>query len=1040
MIRADLYHRQYEIRRFAELANDKHFAAPSMGVPRNTTLHFLPETESVWGIDASDPVLQEIDRNIYVEHVSEYVSPIEGRVRKLPFNEDREIKAFHKRHRVLRRSKKREASTRDDRSLLVVNYAPIQHHYHFARTFQATYHQWLNLHRTLVYQVKDHLKTTTRTQFIRLEVPQKLPSLTLLRKIDKDGFTNDSLKLLRDGAMYSVVDAYLMLDPESTRSLWDDIPKEQWGRIRFIWRYGNRWFAIGLDTLKGFTYETEDDSTERDVQGVRKRFLALLMTLQEAGRGETLQPESALEKPSEDEGAELVEDDVEMSEDRDPVTQKTEADLDALEETPEAPLADEAPGVEEILGTRAGDPEEAFTVVADRLADQGRLSGAEYRRAKTLARRYKSLKHPGTKEPLSEYAQITPEDMQVESEQLMGSSLAVPDDSMRQSSINQARQQYVDNVLPKDVANNVLSLQNMGAAITDYDVETYEDAGGRYDAYTIKVQPLVGAPSTLRFKLPKIEEDGTFTANGVTQYMRWQRGDIPIRKTAPEKVALTSYYGKVFVTRSEKVAYDYGAWLIKTLIGMGLDEEDTRVKSVKLGSAFDHEAQVPRIYSTLSQKILRLEFRDYSVSFDREALTKKYEADMTAIEQDDWLVVGRRRGSFLTMVRSDPAGTLYQYEGGSHTELGTLEELIGLDITKAPVDTAELNVFSKAIPLGLVLGYLLGFRALVKALGVTPRIIPSGERMNLQPHEYTIRFANESFVFSREDEAAALILNGYNQQKRLLQRYSSREFDRQDVYKNLLDEMGLGVRYARELDMMDTMFVDPITLGILQERHEPETLRGLLFYANTLLLNDWHPHENDLAYQRLRGYERMAGAVYQEMVRAARGYAMNPNTRKAKFEMNPEAVWMSILQDPSVNLSKGNNPISQLRENEDVTFSGVGGRSLRSMVERTRHYHHSDLGVISEATVDSGKVGSTVYLSADPNLTSVRGMTRPRTEEDGPSKHFSTSMLLASSSDKDDAKRICNKVPSGGNSSRITSLKRGPLFQSKRQSVTKSLF
>ena len=150
----------------------------------------------------------------------------------------------------------------------------------------------------------------------------------------------------------------------------------------------------------------------------------------------------------------------------------------------------------------------------------------------------------------------------------------------------------------------------------------------------------------------------------------------------------------------------------------------------------------------------------------------------------------------------------------------------------------------------------------------------------------------------------------------------------------------------------------------------------------------------------------MTGAVYQELVRAARGYAMNPNAKKAKFEMNPEAVWYNVLGDPSVNLSKGNNPISQLRENEDVTFSGVGGRSTRSMVERTRHYHHSDLGVISEATVDSGKVGSTIYLSADPNFTSVRGTTRPRTDADGPTKHFSTSMLLSPSSDRDDPKRI----------------------------------
>jgi len=81
--------------------------------------------------------------------------------------------------------------------------------------------------------------------------------------------------------------------------------------------------------------------------------------------------------------------------------------------------------------------------------------------------------------------------------------------------------------MQKDITNHVLSLQRMGASVTDYDIERHEDAGGAYEAHTVRLQPLTGSPSTVRFKLPVINPDGTFKVNGITQYMRWQRGDSP---------------------------------------------------------------------------------------------------------------------------------------------------------------------------------------------------------------------------------------------------------------------------------------------------------------------------------------------------------------------------------------------------------------------------------------------------------------------------------------------------------------------------------
>ncbi|MFO5836815.1 hypothetical protein ACLBSM_32505, partial [Klebsiella pneumoniae] len=55
---------------------------------------------------------------------------------------------------------------------------------------------------------------------------------------------------------------------------------------------------------------------------------------------------------------------------------------------------------------------------------------------------------------------------------------------------------------------------------------------------------------------------------------------------------------------------------------------------------------------------------------------------------------------------------------------------------------------------------------------------------------------------------------------------------------------------------------------------EPTTFEGLLYRSVELLTNDWSPAEVDGAYMRYRGYERMAGAIFNELNRAVRVFNM----------------------------------------------------------------------------------------------------------------------------------------------------------------------
>ena len=119
--------------------------------------------------------------------------------------------------------------------------------------------------------------------------------------------------------------------------------------------------------------------------------------------------------------------------------------------------------------------------------------------------------------------------------------------------------------------------------------------------------------------------------------------------------------------------------------------------------------------------------------------------------------------------------------------------------------------------------------------------------------------------------------------------------------------------------------------------------------------------------------------------------------------MKPFAVWKRVVGDPAVKITEDINPINTLKEVEAVTFSGVGGRNSRSLTRESREYDPNDIGVISESTVDSSDVAINVYTTANPNFSSVRGLTnRVSPKEIKSTQLLSTSALLGAGSDTDD--------------------------------------
>lgn len=658
--------------------------------------------------------------------------------------------------------------------------------------------------------------------------------------------------------------------------------------------------------------------------------------------------------------------------------------------------------------------DKSFNKLLDRYAASGTMTAPAYLAYQKAATTYKTLPSPDDPEKTLEQVMVVTDDMHaIKDHPEIVDVKAVVDKTMLKSTLLEFDKRYIRELMHKDVTRMALNVQHAGYAVTDFRMEQIEDVSGGFKLYSMKLNPIEGAPTTVQWRLPILDDEGVYRFNDVKYNMRKQRGELPIWKVGINRVAITSYYGKIFVERSEKKINDYGAWIRNQIYVKGMDDADTSITQLNPSNVFDHLFNAPRIYTILSQGFRSMgvtpvvvpegfEADSYNLNFDHKKRVELFGEDKVKMyETNGNVVIGQ--GVKGTTLLIDQDGFFSLGKDGEVKPGWSTEEFFGLDASKAPVDYVVMTLQGRLVPLGVILAYEMGLSTLVKYLNATVRKVEVGTRVNLQESEFALVFNNETWAISKQDPVTTMLLAGFREYHRVIRDYDSHLFDKRGVYLHLMDVGAYGVRSLREVDLMYQMFVDPITLTLLKKLREPENFRDLLLKATRMLAVDTFP----VMKNRDKGYERMAGAVYSEIVKAIRSHNGRPGKSRHPIELHPHAVWKNITTDASNAIVSDINPIQNLKEAEALTFSGTGGRSGRTMVKETRVFQEGDLGVVSESTVDSGSVGVNVYLSANPRYNSLYGLSDDYNfDRDGATSMLSTSALLAPGSNHDDAKRV----------------------------------
>jgi hypothetical protein len=1060
MLLFDIFYKHFGIRKPQQLLKPRVFPLGTLEFPRNAVFHYLP-IEDELGPDAKLSYFTNYKKRIPITHVTE-LSEISKGGRKLSDRYLPLIKTYQSKNKQFRLNQHAIDNFHDVLIPIVYNYAIIPQLYKYIETPIANYSKWHDLNKTLFSTINSIATKTDRQHFIFIDTPEVLPAITNLRLFENK--LNASFMATFDtNEKRYVMEFWRWLD-DNLDSILNQLSPEAAKVTNCVFFHNSNWCLLNLGIFIQWKKSKDSQSPIQFTSlQLQKLFLKLFNSIKDQA---VIEPETDTKpittKPvplkgfaqnfSEDEienesvptdtdidpyasyDDDSFKDDVDMAD----IFNSVDSELEALDTFNDnlyhtkiyktSPVNDSPPiktkGLKE-SNTLELEPvvfetkeelqqviyhdkttKEALGEYLDFYTELGVMSANDYRNLVKQIDAVDNLQSPyDPKQTLLEYAEIKPEQLKLDPQPLPNLK-HVPDPSMHKTALIDFDQKYINEILPKDIAAAVANIQKAGIIIQDYEIDNQSSILGDYEIHTLKLRPIDGVPNTIRFKLPKISPNGEFMADGKKSQQRKQRSDLPIRKIKPHIVALTSYYGKVFVSRSEKKAYDADSWLIKHLTLATLDDTNTDVLGFTPTDVFDNKFKAPRIYSGMAKYFKNLDLANYHLVFDHHERHKLFDpTTIASLEINGDVVVGRSKNNSPVVVGTD--NNFYLISNKGKVPIGNLASLAMIDQTKMPLDFSFLKVFRKEIPLALVLGYFLGISRLLVLLDVKPTVIPAKKRIVINNDEWVLAFKDRKLIFKRDNYLANLILAGFIEYKGSVRHYDYQEFDNSNVYLNVLESKGISVRYLREIELMDQLFIDPITKDILEEMKEPVTFMGLLLRSNELLTTDYHPDSQDMKYMRIKGYEKVAGIVYNQLAQSVRDYKSRNIRGKSKIEMSPYAIWRDVVSNPANMLESDINPIETLKTQECVTYLGVGGRGKESMNRETRIYHKNDMGTISEATVDSGDVGVNAFTSASPLLESMRGITGEFDfNKHGSANLLSTTANLWVASDGADSKRI----------------------------------
>ncbi|WCS68316.1 hypothetical protein Goe21_02060 [Bacillus phage vB_BsuM-Goe21] len=502
--------------------------------------------------------------------------------------------------------------------------------------------------------------------------------------------------------------------------------------------------------------------------------------------------------------------------------------------------------------------------------------------------------------------------------------------------------------------------------------------------YTVTFQDDRNVKHTVKFDYPIIRDGRFMNINGGKKLILKQILSLPIVKTKPDEVQITTNYNKFFVMRfGSKLSHKTEK--LKKLFGMDLNEFKVSGKkfNYRLGNALtiNEGYETTLEYNEISSFLLSLENDEYKLMFNQKEVEDLLKSDLDNmaklakinIDDKQFLPIGHTKDNenVIALKRSSKRVYLINNKKQENTDMSLSELIIKVVVTSLSEEAYKklsslsnskslaynrVRINNRMIPLVVLLGYELGLEDLLERYNIEYSFDTKNKRITIDDDYDKIRFKDGYLYYNNSLLRNSLLLSGLSTMA--TEEYTFEEMNSKDPYIETFYEMFGSRNMGKGLHNTLSLMVDPITLDVLKQLELPENIYDILLYANTLLEDMSYSPLNDMSSYRIRGTEQVNAYLYKILADSFKTYK---DTLKAgnpiKMSVPQDILLKTLMNSPTVDEYSVLNPSLEIEKGGAATYKGLSGRNLDdAYTTDIRAYDPSMRGIMAMSTPDSDKV------------------------------------------------------------------------------------
>ena len=556
------------------------------------------------------------------------------------------------------------------------------------------------------------------------------------------------------------------------------------------------------------------------------------------------------------------------------------------------------------------------------------------------------------------------------------------DERVKSSKLSSLDEEYNKKQFKKDMMNILSGFSSsyyLPMTLDSFRIEDTSDDFKQVDTIFVKFRTDEGKLISFSLDIPKIVDKRYFYLSGNKKVLTKQLVRLPIVKTKPDRVEITTNYNKITIERTNGKLSRQNAYLLKILKDIKNDKIEIEFGSNNIiNNAFRSDFE----YEELAGEISRIKNPKYEVIFSRPEL--KEEINMMDIDEtfitDEITPIGfnRIKGNLIYLENSK----VYEYGQGvvADSIFGFIYEKI---LNKTSADKlpkigrsfiyTKMKILGETYPVFVVIGLLNGITDILKRYKVKYKL--SSTKLKNDPTYVEVQF-KDKFLYYEDTIRNTVLLNVLYTMG--TENYDFLDFDTDEPYTDFfVEKLDQPIYIRNTLRINLNVMIDPITKEVLKDLKLSTDPIDLLLLANTMLTTTAYRPQNDIRNFRVRGNEIVNAMMYQIIsdayVKYQRGKLNGRNVETLDIPRNK--LISKLLQEPNVNDHSTLNPVLEMENIASVSAKGFRGINLDAAYTlEMRSYDQSMVGIIAgNATPFGPNSGVTRGLCYNPKLNSIRG-------------------------------------------------------------------